>query len=77
MRQAWAQAPAGENQGEKRQRGEKRPALMDASVVNCILCQNPRPLVLIIVTFLNIVPFMWRHSLGPSYIYCTMKLAHN
>ena len=29
-----------------------------ASVVNCIIRQSPRPLILIIVTFLNIVPYM-------------------
>ena len=45
---AQAQAPEGENQGEERQRGKsvEHIGYSHASVVNCILHQSPRPLVL-------------------------------
>ena len=62
MRLARVQVLEGENQGEERQRGEKHPpyTIHHTSAVDCILCQSPRPLVLIIVL---IIPCMWRHSL--------------
>ena len=56
-RRARVQVPALRREPQRSEGG------VHTSRPDCILVLSSRPQVLIIVTFLNIVPYMWQHSL--------------